>query len=512
MMIVTDIPYLCKLLINSLFMAKKKTKKQPQVYLSPENYIRQKARSLKIKVCYITNGFETAGLGHIIVVREHVGGKVTLGMYLVDKYCLGVKDTFYHFRMEEYDYRDFLYTLDEIGIKEISYEEAHNRIFGAVEFAEEAGIKPHKNFALTQYILEEDDENVPLIEYEYGKDGRHFLVAKSNLEASKYLPLLRKNLGDNFDWVIREPEGDGFDNDDLDDFDDDDYSFLNDGSESPLFKTYGPITKYTYKHPEYPKSVTLENPVVEEILCDPKNASYLTHKQIDMLLALPHDSLRRDLENLILYYIGIGCDGIPGEVLDADFIGVICNAVILLAEVGNEDSSLDVVLELLRQSEDFYEYHICDSGVETFVPTLYKLGQNRLDRLMAFMKEEGLYDFAKANVPEAVAMIVRYTPERREEIVGWFRELVLFATEKLPETQSIDSTVAGLMTNCIMDVKAKELLPEIRSMFDTGLVDEGCCGHYNDVSKEINDDTLHFVEEHLTDVYERFDDMKERFG
>lgn len=42
-------------------------------------------------------------------------------------------------------------------------------IFGAIAFAEEAGITPSNSFELTQYLLEEDTEDVPLIEYDYGK-------------------------------------------------------------------------------------------------------------------------------------------------------------------------------------------------------------------------------------------------------------------------------------------------------------------------------------------------------
>lgn len=493
-------------------MAKKKQKKkQQQTFLSPEKYIRQKARSLKIKACYITKDFESNGMGYVIVAREHTGGRITMGAYLIDKFCLGVKDTFYRLRMENYEFEEFLGDINAVGIEKISYEEAHNRVFGAVEFAAEAGIEPHKEFAITQYILEEDTEDVPLIEYEYGKDGKHFLIADNNLEASRYLPTLRNNLGENFDYIIQPPHDNG-DYNGYDDGYDDEFSFPEDIENSPMLKTYGQETEYTYKHPEYPQTITLENPTVEEILCDPKNALYLTHEQTDTLLAIPHESLRRDLENLILYHIGIGCDGIPDSVSKADFNGVIGNALILLAEAGNADSSLDVVLEVLRQSEDFYDYHICDSGMEIFVPTLYKLGQNRLDKLMAFMKEEGLYSFAKSCIPETAAFIAQQCPERRNEIIEWFRELLVFAAERLPETQYIDSTLAGLMTNNLIDIKAKELLPEIKSMFDTGLVDLGCCGNYYDVEKDISGNNPPYIEKHLTDVYERFDNQKKMFG
>lgn len=329
------------------------------------------------------------------MVREHVGGKITFGSYMVDKFCLGVKDTHYYLRMEPEMFSLYLDKIAIMGLRGISYEEAHNIIYGAVEFAREAGIEPHKNFKMTQYILEEDTEDIPLIEYEYGKDGKHFLVANSNFEASKYLPTMKKNLGDNFDWMIAEDEDEyEYGNDDV---------YTNDLSNHPIFKKYGPNTIYTYKHPEYPTSMDIKNPIVENILCD-------------------------------------------------------------------------------------------------------------LGKLMSFMKEEGLYDFAKLHVPNAVAFVARRHPERRKEVLEWFRELVSFATVKLPEAQYIDSVVAGGIVSNLVDMKAAELLPELKALFGTGLVDEGFCGRYDKVVKEISNNKLAYHEEHITDVYEWFDDINRKFG
>ena len=180
-------------------MAKKKQKKQGQQFLSPEQYLKQRARMLEIGKCYMTDLTEY-GLGHVIVTRNHTGGKVSMADYLVDIYCLGVKDSFYRLRMEDYEVEDIV---DQLDAKECSYHEAHNWVYGAIAFAEEAGIEPDKSFHLTQYMLEEDNDEIPLIEYEYGKDGKHFLVAHSRQEANRYLPLLEKNLGEgNYDFIV----------------------------------------------------------------------------------------------------------------------------------------------------------------------------------------------------------------------------------------------------------------------------------------------------------------------
>ncbi|MBD5275177.1 MAG: hypothetical protein HDS37_03625 [Bacteroides sp.] len=72
------------------------------------------------------------------------------------------------------DFQNLLKGVFRDGIyEEISYAEAHNLIYGAIEFAEEADIEPYGDFNVAEYILEEDTDKLPLIEYDYGKDGKH---------------------------------------------------------------------------------------------------------------------------------------------------------------------------------------------------------------------------------------------------------------------------------------------------------------------------------------------------
>lgn len=215
-------------------MAKKKNKKQKgQQFLSPEQYIRQKARTLEIGKCYVDNDLEKAGEGHIIVSRKHTGGRVSVGFYLVDIWCVGVKRSFYRLRMEDYELDEMIDSY-QLNLRECSYDEVHNWIYGAIAFAEEAGIAPDKSFNLTQYFLVEDDDDIPLMEFDFGRKGKHTLVASSNLEASRYLPLLEKNLGKgNYEYILRvdEYEDDFEEDEDEDDWDEDE----DEESEGPIY-------------------------------------------------------------------------------------------------------------------------------------------------------------------------------------------------------------------------------------------------------------------------------------
>jgi hypothetical protein len=151
----------------------KKQNSQKQVFLSPENYIRQKSRNLPIVKCSINKEWENDRLASIWIVRRHSNGNFTFCCYLVDMNCLGVKDTVYRFNepqemLDEYEEK----VISNYETEEISYDLAHNIIFAAVEFAEEYGFKPHRDFtSVTQYFLEEDDDSIPLIDVHCGDEN-----------------------------------------------------------------------------------------------------------------------------------------------------------------------------------------------------------------------------------------------------------------------------------------------------------------------------------------------------
>jgi hypothetical protein len=141
--------------------------------LTPTQYIRTRARTLPIEACYINSGWEKTGMASILVARKHSNGNLTMGVYLVDLYALGTKDSFYSFNEGPEKLEQMLETQ---VFEKCEYVLAHNIIYGANEFAEEHGFRVCREFGLTQYILEEDDDKIPLMELEFGKDGVPFLI------------------------------------------------------------------------------------------------------------------------------------------------------------------------------------------------------------------------------------------------------------------------------------------------------------------------------------------------
>src|SRR5690606_14449767 len=144
---------------QSMSKKKGKTVKMP----SPQRYIRTRARSLPLGKCYMLPEWESLGMTPVLVSRVHVTGQFTFASYLIYLLCLGIKDTFFDFNADSEDLMDIV---RRGGLIEVDYTTAHNVVYGAVDYAEEFGFKPHGEWADTQYILEADTEAIPLMEVE----------------------------------------------------------------------------------------------------------------------------------------------------------------------------------------------------------------------------------------------------------------------------------------------------------------------------------------------------------
>ncbi len=196
-------------------MAKKKKGKVIQM-LSPENYIRQKARALPIYECVVNKDWEESGLADIIVARKHTNGNLTVGLFLADLKCLGIKNAHYRFNISQTEYCDLLFNAGETGeMIPIPYPLAHNIVFAGIEFADDYGFVPHQSFSVAQYILEEDTDDIELIEIGCGgEDGKPLYVRgphEDNVRANQIIAQLEKNAGPGNYNFINELGVDNFD-------------------------------------------------------------------------------------------------------------------------------------------------------------------------------------------------------------------------------------------------------------------------------------------------------------
>ncbi len=479
-------------------MAKKgKSKGKGNQAFSEDKHIKESARNLEIGKCYVTPGWQESGMAMVVVTRRHKQGGITAGVYLIDTFCLGLKDTYYFFNITE---REFEQSMELFGMadgtEDATYAEAHNIIYSAIEFAREGGIKPHKDWAVTKYILEEDDDRVPMIEYEMGRDGKHFLMARDRQELSTYLPTLLEHLGeDGVDYLV--------DDDYLDDYgEDDDYD--DEISDKELAEMLSKTSNgENAKNEEYTHKTTIVAGKPQPPQKDIDRFLRSTHsarKEARRVLAMPHDGLKQYLEQTLLY-------SMTGECRENTFMGdpTVANTVTYLGEVGDEHS-LDILLETLRQDIDYFSLYFHDLSEFFYIRTLAKLAHGHIDRLEALICEPGIAPIGRHLAMSALTQIYYTHPETQTAIKELWRRVMDFYATALPACHGCDSFTAAFAVCALTDLRAKDMLPQIKKLMDENPVPTFVCGTYDDVVKSMDDEEMEYdPEKYPSDIYEFYD-------
>lgn len=182
---------------------------------SPQRHVRQ-ARSYPIADCWVQRGWEQSRLAVVVVTRQQPNGQLAFGSYLVDVYCLGVKDALCNADIPPGEFqREFLPQIYRAAGQplKISPDLAHEIIYGSIDYARQFGFRPHRDFAQAQLILDRADVHPLTGQVQFGKNGKPFFVAGPYDNVEAVLRQLRRTAGEgNYDYLL--PIDDPFDEDD----------------------------------------------------------------------------------------------------------------------------------------------------------------------------------------------------------------------------------------------------------------------------------------------------------
>ncbi len=238
-----------------------------------------------------------------------------------------------------------------------------------------------------------------------------------------------------------------------------------------------------------------------------ENGMRIDHQAIKEILDLPRASLIDDLEAIIedvvrrYEYFKKKVDEDAWVEEEQTFL---IHALFLLTEL-NATKSLDKVLQLLRQDEKLLEFWLGDYLNEEVWRTVYQLGKSQLATLKQFVLEPHLYTYARSVIYTSVVQIAYHEPERRLEVICWIKDVLTSLLNNKDDKGLIDSDFIGFTIGDITNLKAKELLPLVKTFFDHGLVSKSICGDFDDVE----DDTLNKLEKdyykwNLLNIYDRY--------
>jgi len=151
-----------------------------------------------------------SGLAGVLVARE-TGSTVLACGFLVDVFCLGVKDTNGPKTMNRRKLPDFARNFFSAWSNQspvpAPLELARHIVYGAVDYARSLGFEPHHDFARGAALLgdwEEESSDV-----RFGRDGKPFYINGPRDNTYGVMAKLRQTAGDgNFDYLVQFPGSD----------------------------------------------------------------------------------------------------------------------------------------------------------------------------------------------------------------------------------------------------------------------------------------------------------------
>jgi hypothetical protein len=156
--------------------------------------------------CWVPAGLWESGIGHVIVSRKSSLGDIAVSLYLIDTYCLGIKDCFIRL-ISPSEYKKMLEQMSlstgELRLVEPSY--AKTLIHEAKDYAMRIGFKPHRDFIKVQWML----KNIPIDDtqmFTFGKDNKPFYIQgpnESQADVRRIMQTLETYSGqDKYDYIL----------------------------------------------------------------------------------------------------------------------------------------------------------------------------------------------------------------------------------------------------------------------------------------------------------------------
>lgn len=180
---------------------------RPVIAFGQSPYL-QNARVYPLHGCWIMDGWQDTGITPVIVARMQDNDRIMFGVYMVDYYCLGIKNAYTRVDYSRNRFERELPKLCANAPVSCSVELAHDLIYGALEYAEKLGFEPHPDFykQKADQILDPVDAHPRTNGVTFGKDGKPLYVSgpyDSEMKSRSVINTLTRTCGPgNFDYLV----------------------------------------------------------------------------------------------------------------------------------------------------------------------------------------------------------------------------------------------------------------------------------------------------------------------
>ena len=157
--------------------------------------------------CWVSDLLAEQGMGTVLLSRELHGGRVAVAVFLVDRYCLGVKDAYAEtLGRSAYESKYVRELRARQPLHDVPPAEARKLVTEAVAYARDLGFPPHADYARAAPLFGDVNPADSSAEFEFGKDGKPFFIAGPHdtpARCSRILATLNASCGpDGFHFLM----------------------------------------------------------------------------------------------------------------------------------------------------------------------------------------------------------------------------------------------------------------------------------------------------------------------
>jgi tetratricopeptide (TPR) repeat protein len=193
----------------------------------------KRSSDFRIHEIWLNEDWQTTGLAHVLVIRQLFNLRYLASFYLVDVFCLGLKNTFSHISINAQDIQKLKNEIPQTLV-EASYEDVRSITLGAIDYARQYDFEPisevTSGWEKSKYMIE--SERTYENKFSFGKEGKPFYIRSAN---DDYLEIMRKlsplinegqatiqSLAETVDFDTDPESQDEYDDREDNDFEDDD--------------------------------------------------------------------------------------------------------------------------------------------------------------------------------------------------------------------------------------------------------------------------------------------------
>lgn len=163
----------------------------------------EQARDFPILGCWVMEGWQEQGITPVVVARLQADNRVVYGAFIVDVFCLGVKNALWETDTSRNRFERDLSRICSESPEACEASLAHEIIYGAVAYARRYGFEPHRDFDKASLVLDPPGAHAGSHPIEFGHEGKPLFVSGPYDNARAIVNQLMRTAGEgNFDYIV----------------------------------------------------------------------------------------------------------------------------------------------------------------------------------------------------------------------------------------------------------------------------------------------------------------------